>query len=122
MEHPVTEHAHPDAPRLDIVRLMIEQGIAEREGRGGLDSAYLDAFALDPTNLSGPDGSMAREMHAIEARVCAENPAARFVPSAGVLLRVMFGPREAMEGNEAWLRVDTWVCFLPSLGSWSAES
>lgn len=83
-------------PGLDIVELMIRQGIAERETReGGLSSDKLDqaAFSISPDQ---------RKLHAIEARVYCENPSAQFKPSPGVLQRVKF-----LEAD--WLRIESWV-------------
>lgn len=84
---------------LDIVELMILQGIAER------DNAE-DARGLHPSNLTQeefyplPNGS--RRGHAIEARVYCENPSAGFTPCPGVLQHVRLP-------SEEWLRIDTWV-------------
>ncbi|KAI0721773.1 urea carboxylase [Fomitopsis betulina] len=93
VEHPVTEAVNPG---LDIVELMIEQGIAERETHGG----GLSPDKLDQATFStAPDQ---RKLHAIEARIYCENPAAQFKPSPGVLQRVAFFQAD-------WLRVENWV-------------
>lgn len=91
MEHPVTECINPG---LDIVELMILQGIAQRASvRPKLEQTLYD---------TPPD---ARMLHAIEARVYCENPSAQFKPSPGVLQHVQFPQAD-------WLRVETWVCTL----------
>lgn len=83
-------------PGLDIVELMIEQGIAERETHGG----GLSPDKLDQATFStAPDQ---RKLHAIEARIYCENPAAQFKPSPGVLQHVAFFQAD-------WLRVENWV-------------
>ncbi|PCH34617.1 urea amidolyase [Wolfiporia cocos MD-104 SS10] len=93
VEHPVTEATNPG---LDIVELMIRQGVAERNTElGGLAANQL---SQEPYNIP----SHKRPLHAIEARVYCENPAAQFKPSPGVLQKVEFMQAE-------WLRVETWV-------------
>ncbi|KAA1476448.1 urea carboxylase [Dentipellis sp. KUC8613] len=92
VEHPITEAVRPG---LDIVELMILQGIAQHDSPlGGLGSAELDRLAT---------AHPAQNLHAIEARVYCENAAAGFQPSPGVLQYVEFGPKAD------WLRVDSWV-------------
>lgn len=93
VEHPVTEAVYPG---LDIVELMILQGIAQRElpTKGlPLEELDQDKYAISPH---------ARQIHAIEARIYCENPAAEFKPAPGVLQHVHFPEYD-------WLRVDTWV-------------
>ncbi|TFY78522.1 hypothetical protein EWM64_g5490 [Hericium alpestre] len=93
VEHPITEAVRPG---LDIVKLMILQGVAQRDpSMGGLDPSELDQQA------NSNDEQVAK-LHAIEARVYCENPAAGFKPSPGVLQHVKFAP------DEDWLRVDSW--------------
>ena len=95
-------------PGLDIVELMIRQGLVELEssesGRGGLAPSVLDqtAFIAPPMK------------HAIEARIYAENPIPNappatgtgytFQPSPGIL---QFVNIPVVDG----VRVDTWVRF-----------
>lgn len=93
VEHPVTEAVYPD---LDIVELMVLQGIYERDSPGN----GLSLDELDQERYIAP--SLERQIHAIEARVYCENPAAGFKPAPGVLQRVHF-----LESD--WLRVETWV-------------
>ncbi|OBZ73034.1 putative urea carboxylase [Grifola frondosa] len=93
VEHPVTEVVNPG---LDIVELMILQGIAERfTDHRGITSSQLDqrSFQIAPQE---------KKTHAIEVRVYCENAAAQFKPCPGVLQHVQF-----MEAD--WLRVETWV-------------
>ncbi|KDQ58291.1 hypothetical protein JAAARDRAFT_193705 [Jaapia argillacea MUCL 33604] len=92
VEHPITEATHPG---LDLVELMILQGIAERDD---------PLHGLHPDQLvqSHYPPSPRENHHAIEARVYCENPAAGFKPCPGVLQYVEFEKRE-------WLRVDHWI-------------
>ena len=97
-------------PGLDIVELMIRQGLAELESEGGLAPSMLDqaAFIAPPTK------------HAIEARIYAENPIPipnappgtgtgfTFQPSPGIL---QFVNIPVVDG----IRVDTWVRLYMSL-------
>ncbi|KAI8976308.1 urea carboxylase [Trametes punicea] len=91
VEHPVTEQINPG---LDIVELMILQGIAKRNG-GVLNHPAFDQrlYAISREE---------RKSHAIEVRVYCENPAAQFKPCPGVLQRVDIPEHD-------WLRVETWV-------------
>lgn len=93
VEHPVTEAIYPD---LDVVKLMILQGIAERE----LPEKGLSPKELDQNRYISPPQE--RQTHAIEARIYCENPVAGFKPAPGVLQYVHFLKAD-------WLRVDTWV-------------
>jgi urea carboxylase len=71
---------------------MIKQGISERAGG-----------RLLPDILDQPRyGTLSGDIHAIEARVYAENPAANFKPSPGVLQFVKFP-------EKTWLRLENWV-------------
>lgn len=93
VEHPVTEAANPG---LDIVELMIRQGIAQHDSdAGGLPPGDLDQarYMVAPNQ---------KPLHAIEARIYCENPAAQFKPGPGVLQFV-----ELMKAE--WLRVESWV-------------
>ena len=93
VEHPVTEAIHPG---LDIVELMIFQGISERcSSERGLSAEDLNQklYSCVPQD---------RHIHAIEARVYCENPIADFKPAPGIIQNVKF-----VEAD--WLRVETWV-------------
>ena len=73
VEHGITETTYGP---LDIVELMIQQGIYEHEGV--LPSSFLEH--LDQSRyLDTP------LLHSIEARIYAENPAEDFRPSPGIL-------------------------------------
>ena len=87
VEHGITEMCYG----VDLVELMLKQADAELQGKGGLDTTYLEG--LQP---SGPKGA------AIEARVYAENPAKDYAPSPGMLQDVIW---KEVEGS----RIDTWV-------------
>ena len=84
-------------PGLDIVELMILQGIATQEKLPkaiSLHPAYnQERYSVSPTE---------RQHHTIEVRIYCENPSAQFKPSPGVLQHVSFP-------QEEWLRVDSWV-------------
>ena len=83
VEHPVTE----EVTGLDIVELMLR--IAAGEGL---------PLHQEDVHLRG---------HAVEARICAEDPAAGFLPSTGRLVQVRF-PREGVRvetGIEAGMEV-----------------
>lgn len=90
-------------PGLDLVQLMVQQGLAERYGDGGLasvspemqQSTYDAMHALGQKNSSG---------YSIEGRVYAENPSEGFLPSPGLLQQVYLYENEC-----DWLRIETWV-------------
>ncbi|KAJ7641859.1 allophanate hydrolase subunit 2-domain-containing protein [Roridomyces roridus] len=98
VEHAITEAVHPG---LDLVKLMIQQGLAEAEGLPGLAATSIEMqqstydALLQEGRQSGAGWSM-------EARVYAENPAVEFRPCPGVLQYVRMP-------SEPWLRVDTWI-------------
>ncbi|KAH7919924.1 hypothetical protein BV22DRAFT_1022136 [Leucogyrophana mollusca] len=95
VEHPITEAIHPG---LDIVALMIEQGIAQHESpSGGLDPIHSGLYQVMYDNNIARGG-----VHAIEARIYSENPADGFKPCPGILQLVDIG-------SEDWLRVDHWI-------------
>lgn len=94
VEHAITEAIHPG---LDLVEMMIAQGIAQRSEAKGLDyTTQSMAQAIYDKNLGES------RIHAIEARVYCENPSEGFKPSPGILQLVEFP-------EEDWLRVDSWV-------------
>ncbi|KZT20522.1 urea carboxylase [Neolentinus lepideus HHB14362 ss-1] len=88
VEHPITEVTRPG---LDIVEMMIRQGIAESESK---------ELELESEGVPADEGT-----HAIEARAYCENPAAGFKPAPGVLQYVQL---PAVEGRD-WLRIDGWI-------------
>jgi urea carboxylase len=94
VEHAITEAIHPG---LDLVEMMLAQGIAQRSGARDLDHATRSMTqAIYDKNLAES------RIHAIEARVYCENPSDGFKPSPGILQFVEFP-------QENWLRVDSWV-------------
>ncbi|KAG1727747.1 allophanate hydrolase subunit 2-domain-containing protein [Suillus paluster] len=94
VEHAITEAIHPG---LDLVEMMIAQGIAQRSEARGLDHTTQSMTqAIYDKNL------VESRIHAIEARVYCENPSESFKPSPGILQLVEFP-------EEDWLRVDSWV-------------
>lgn len=87
VEHGVTELAY----NIDLVELMLRQAEAEAQtGKGLADEA------LEPYSRHVP------RRHAIEVRVCAENPADDFKPAPGLFTNVSFPSGEH-------IRVDTWL-------------
>ncbi|KAL5497703.1 hypothetical protein ACEPAH_2634 [Sanghuangporus vaninii] len=94
VEHRVTEMLHPG---LDLVELMILQGLSERESTGHYADLLRDQ--LDQEKFAHPRPNT----HSIELRVYCENPAMNFSPTPGILQYVEF-PEETED-----LRIDTWV-------------
>lgn len=94
VEHPVTEQINPG---LDIVELMILQGITKHDNPGG--SVLAHPMCKQCLYSGVPEEG---KRHAIEVRVYCENPAAQFKPSPGVLQQVEIPDHE-------WLRVESWV-------------
>ncbi|KAI0759541.1 urea carboxylase [Trametes elegans] len=94
VEHPVTEQINPG---LDIVELMILQGISKHDksevGISSHPSFDQRHYAIAPHE---------RQSHALEVRVYCENPAAQFKPCPGVLQLVDIPEHD-------WLRVESWV-------------
>ncbi|KAJ7779438.1 allophanate hydrolase subunit 2-domain-containing protein [Mycena maculata] len=99
VEHPITEAVHPG---LDLVKMMIHQGLAEAEGSPGLSSASVEMqqTTYDALLVQGRTLGCG---YAAEARIYAENPAEQFRPCPGVLQYVNT-PTEY-----DWLRVETWI-------------
>ncbi|EJD01957.1 uncharacterized protein FOMMEDRAFT_109008 [Fomitiporia mediterranea MF3/22] len=97
VEHGVTEMLYRG---LDIVELMILQGVYEHQSRLNADiRPGLPPDRLDQEAFGHPNPNI----HAIEARVYSENPANNFSPSPGILQYVQL-PEETDD-----LRIDTWV-------------
>ena len=91
VEHGVTEMLYPG---LDIVELMLLQGVLESS----------DALGLHPSTLEQARyAEPVKDRHAIEARVYCENPASGFSPCPGLLQYVEF-PDEHPN-----VRCDSWV-------------
>ncbi|KAF8901326.1 urea carboxylase [Gymnopilus junonius] len=100
VEHPVTEEIYPG---LDIVELMIKQGIAEGSLEMGLAPTSPEMQQSTYDNLYQKGRSQGRT-HSIEGRIYAENPYEGFAPSPGLLQYVSLD-----ELKEDWLRIDSWV-------------
>ncbi|KAF9562368.1 hypothetical protein CPC08DRAFT_749490 [Agrocybe pediades] len=98
VEHPVTEEIHSG---LDIVEMMIKQGLAEQSPEKGLSASALQQSTYDELFEAGQTHG---KVHSIEGRVYAENPYENFVPSPGLLQHVSL-----YESKFDWLRVDGWV-------------
>src|SRR3990167_5843598 len=81
-------------------RLQVEHGITELITGVDLVEWMLKAskYKLDLTSYKTPDPLG----HAIELRVCAENPATEFTPCSGAVTHTSFP-------NEPWLRVDSFL-------------
>lgn len=89
VEHGITELCYG----VDLVELMYLQADAQLCGRGGIAACKLQRLQEDCLEPKG---------HAIELRVCAENPARDFVPCSGTLVEVEW---HRLPGT----RIDTWV-------------
>lgn len=89
VEHGITEMCYG----VNLVELMYLQADAQLCGRGGIAESELQRLQ---ERCRQPQG------HAIELRVCAENPARDFVPSPGTLMGVDW---HMLPGT----RIDTWV-------------
>ncbi|KAJ6550228.1 allophanate hydrolase subunit 2-domain-containing protein [Mycena capillaripes] len=100
VEHPITEAVHPG---LDLVKMMIQQGLAQSEGFAGLakNSKEMQQNTYDSLLEKGRALGLG---YAIEARIYAENPFAEFRPCPGVLQYVDI-PALKYE----WLRVEAWI-------------
>jgi len=96
VEHGVTEEVFGSL-QVDIVELMILQGIAEL--------SESSVFEHVPNSLLQERYATVPGAHSIEARVYAENPAEAFRPSPGILQLVQLWEDPCPE----WLRIDTWV-------------
>ncbi|KAH0588530.1 hypothetical protein H2248_004362 [Termitomyces sp. 'cryptogamus'] len=92
VEHTVTEAMHLD---LDLVKLMIDQGISER--------LYMPAHVPDMCQDTYDKLRLSESRHAIEGRVYAENPFRNFLPSPGLLQLV------ELDSGPSWLRIDSWI-------------
>ncbi|KAJ7114363.1 urea carboxylase [Mycena epipterygia] len=98
VEHAITEEIHIG---LDLVKMMIRQGLAQSAGSHGLasDSTEMQQITYDSLLAKG------RELgygYAMEARVYAENPTQDFRPCPGILQYVNIPTRH-------WLRAETWI-------------
>ncbi|KAF8808826.1 hypothetical protein BYT27DRAFT_6537908 [Phlegmacium glaucopus] len=100
VEHPVTEEIHPG---LDIVELMIKQGVMESANHQGLSSGSTEMQQTTYDSMIKVGEAEGRS-HSIEGRIYAENPCEGFVPSPGLLQHVSLNEFEA-----SWLRIDSWI-------------
>ncbi|KAJ6572508.1 allophanate hydrolase subunit 2-domain-containing protein, partial [Mycena vulgaris] len=100
VEHPITEAVHPG---LDLVKLMIQQGLAEAAGSGGLpsDSVEMQQATYDALLAKGCESGVG---YAMETRVYAENPSAQFRPCPGILQHV-----NIPAAKYPWLRAESWI-------------
>lgn len=106
VEHPITEETHLG---LDIVKLMIQQAILERDSALGgfsFDSFEMKQSYYDELRAKGRDDGSG---HAIEGRLYAENPVDGFAPSPGLLQYVH------LPFDQNGIRIDSWVSdfFIP---------
>lgn len=100
VEHPVTEAIYPG---LDLVQLMVQEGLAERYGEGGLapTSPEMQQSTYDAMLKLGQESSRG---FSIEGRIYAENPSEGFLPCPGLLQHVYLSDKGC-----DWLRIETWV-------------
>ena len=89
VEHGITELCYD----VDLVVLMLRQADYQLAGQGGIPTEEMAELQKKGNTLRGA---------AIEARVCCENAADRFLPTSGVIQGLKWP-----EAGEA--RVDTWV-------------
>ncbi|KAF9076878.1 allophanate hydrolase subunit 2-domain-containing protein [Rhodocollybia butyracea] len=92
VEHPVTEATYSD---IDIVKMMIEYGLAERKREVQLFSKTLQQDSID---------IKLNDFHAIEVRIYSENPYDNFKPCPGIVQHV-----DLDCGHPGWLRVESWI-------------
>lgn len=91
-------------PGLDLVKLMIDQGISERPHTQKSEITRRPDICQDSYDRMK---SLGLHEHAIEGRIYAENPLRNFLPSPGLLQLVEF------DGDQfEWLRIESWVCFF----------
>ncbi|KAJ7500978.1 allophanate hydrolase subunit 2-domain-containing protein [Mycena galericulata] len=100
VEHPITEAVYPT---LDLVKMMIQQGVAEAAGSPGLASTSVEMQQTTYDSLL-ENGRNLGSGYSIEVRIYAENPAEEFRPCPGVLQHVNIPNRE-----HNWLRVESWI-------------
>jgi len=101
VEHTVTEEIHPG---LDLIKLMIQQGILERNSPSKGFSKTAPEMQQKTWDLLRDLGrSDGKHSHAIEGRVYAENPVENFTPCPGILQHV------DLNFQEEWLRMESWV-------------
>ncbi|KAF5390725.1 hypothetical protein D9757_002604 [Collybiopsis confluens] len=93
VEHPVTEARYRN---LDIVRMMINYGLAERQDSLEIFSEQMRQSSID---------NMLQDLHSVEVRVYAENPYDNFRPCSGILQYVDLPDLDCPE----WLRVESWI-------------
>ncbi|KAJ6475105.1 allophanate hydrolase subunit 2-domain-containing protein [Mycena vitilis] len=100
VEHPITEAVYPG---LDLVKMMVQQGIAMSNGLSGLEP---ESFEMRQATYNAmlEEGLALGSNYAMEVRVYAENPAAGFRPCPGVLQHV-----DIPMAKYQWLRVETWI-------------
>ncbi|KAJ7635528.1 allophanate hydrolase subunit 2-domain-containing protein [Mycena polygramma] len=100
VEHPITEAVYPG---LDLVKMMVQQGLAMSKGLAGLEANSIEMRQGTYDSML-EKGLAAGSGYAMEVRIYAENPAAEFRPCPGVLQYVNI-PSAKYE----WLRVETWI-------------
>lgn len=132
VEHTITEAVHSNSEHgLDLVELMIRQGIAEYDARAqGMtlpffflvpNSSQYQSIAMINASCHGnctvgklgglppsllPQskyGPVPKDKHAIQCRIYCEDPSRGFVPCPGVLQEVVWPAEEEV------VRIDTWV-------------
>ncbi|KAJ6622708.1 allophanate hydrolase subunit 2-domain-containing protein [Mycena sp. CBHHK59/15] len=99
VEHPITEAIYLS---LDLIKMMIQQGLAEVNGTRGLsqDSIEMQQATYDALLDRGQELGVG---YAMEARVYAENPSESYRPCPGILQYV------DIPAQHDWLRVESWI-------------
>lgn len=89
-------------PGLDLVKLMIQHGVAQRQGlaEDGVEEVDMQQSTYDALRASGRD----THAYAIEGRIYAEDPSENFMPRPGLLQYVDLNSRQY-----DWLRVESYV-------------
>jgi acetyl-CoA carboxylase biotin carboxylase subunit len=108
-------------------RIQVEHAVTEAITGVDLVKAQIRAAAGEPLGLA--QGELAMRGHAIEARVYAEDPARRFLPSPGVVgrLRLPGGPGIRVDtgleqGDEVTVHYDPMIAKLVAWGADRAEA
>ncbi|MBI1212681.1 MAG: biotin/lipoyl-binding protein [Alphaproteobacteria bacterium] len=107
VEHPVTEevvHANLIQMQFDVAMGMpvVLRGSGFRFEKAVVYGTLKEGAALPPnTKISGPQDQVTWSGHAIEARLCAEDPADNFAPQVGPIEEIYWGGDVRADGVEA---------------------
>lgn len=100
----MTEVVHPG---LDLVKLMIQHGVADRQRqglvKGSVEEVDMQQSTYDALGTAG-------RAWAIEGRIYAEDPSENFMPCPGLLQYVDLNSR-----RYDWLRVESYVRVISTI-------